>query len=473
MYLKTDRNDAAKRSWSLASILTIYYAVSAFAIVALATGYLYWVMRRNVDLEDDRLLGDVVRRLHAVLSETSRDKNTLQQQVELSTLAGQNARLFVRVLNEEGATVVESANMEVIPASVFPPPTEEPRTGTNVSSKEGRTVRILGARVPIGNTASSYWTLQVAMDRAPEDEILDDYLANLSYVLVTAIVVCTVAGFLIARRGLMPLRAIITTATSIQPDNLAERISLDGLPSELRELAGTFNAMLDRLENAFTRLSRFSADIAHELRTPINNLRGEIDVALQRKRSAAEYEDVLGSCIEECDRLTVMIEGLLFLAWAENQKPLPRESIHLAQELGKVRDFFEAIASEAHIEIAVEAEESLTAQINRTLVQRAVANLVANALRYTPANGKITLRASKAVDDVQIEVADTGRGIPTKHLPYVFDRCYRADPSESGGFGLGLAIVKSIAELHGGRVLLESTEGQGTTVKITLPHRSK
>jgi two-component system, OmpR family, heavy metal sensor histidine kinase CusS len=247
------------------------------------------------------------------------------------------------------------------------------------------------------------------------------------------------------------------------------------LPADLGKLAGTFNAMLDRLEEAFARLGQFSADIAHELRTPLSNLRSEVEVALQRERPADEYARVLGSCLEESVRLSGLVETLLFLARAEQPSAqIQRTTVDVAAELKLVRDFFEPAAAEAGVDLKVEADLPIHLQADRTLLQRALSNLIANALTYTPKGGKVTLRTRARDDAIEVSVADTGAGIPEQHLPHIFDRFYRADAARSNGaghVGLGLAIVASIARLHGGTVHAASHPGRGTTITLDLPAR--
>ena len=202
------------------------------------------------------------------------------------------------------------------------------------------------------------------------------------------------------------------------------------MPAELADLTETFNAMLGRLEEAFARITRFSADIAHELRTPLQILRGEAEVALNRARSPEEYRQVLGSGLEEYARLAKLIDSLLFLARADNpETQIVRERLDITTKLTATAAFYEPMAAEAGVRIATECEPGLTASLDRTLVQQALGNLVANALAHTPANGCVTLRAARRGECVRIEVEDTGCGIAAEHLPFIFDRFYRADQS--------------------------------------------
>src|SRR5208283_2206391 len=237
--------------------------------------------------------------------------------------------------------------------------------------------------------------------------------------------------------------------------------------------------MLDRLEESFERISRFSADIAHDLRTPVNNIRGEAEVALARARSADEYRDVIESCLEEAVRLSDLIGDLLFLARAESPVThLRRERVDVGELVGGVREYYEASAADSGVSLTTTvADEPVIAELDRTLLQRAVGNLVSNALAHTPPGGAVVLGTSADFSNtdfstIRIEVSDTGVGIPAEALPRVFDRFFRVDSSRSqgsGGTGLGLAIVQSIALLHGGNVEISSQPGQGTRVTLHVP----
>jgi two-component system heavy metal sensor histidine kinase CusS len=232
--------------------------------------------------------------------------------------------------------------------------------------------------------------------------------------------------------------------------------------------------MLERLEESFERISRFTADIAHDLRTPVNNIRGEAEVALARPRTADEYRDVLESSLEEAIRLSELIGDLLFLARSESPlTELHRENVNIGELLTTVRDYYEASATEAGISLAVfDGIEPVNAGLDRSLMLRAVSNLVSNAIAHTPRGGAVSLAATNEDAAIRIEVSDTGVGIPAEALPRVFDRFFRVDPSRSktsGGTGLGLAIVQSILTLHGGSVEITSQLGHGTRVTLRMP----
>jgi len=281
-------------------------------------------------------------------------------------------------------------------------------------------------------------------------------------------------GYRIARHGIRPVEEMAATAGHISSTNLHERILPEGYPFELASLAGTFNKMLDRLEASFERISRFSTDIAHDLRTPVNNIRGEAEVALARARTIEEYRDVVESCLEEAVRLSDLIGDLLFLARAESPLThLRRERVDVVALLGGMREYYEASAAVGGISLStVVSAEPVIAELDRTLVQRAVGNLVSNAMAHTPPGGSVVLATNTESATIRIEVSDTGVGIPAEALPRVFDRFFRVDTSRSqasGGTGLGLAIVQSITQLHGGDVEIASQLGQGTRVTLRMP----
>jgi two-component system heavy metal sensor histidine kinase CusS len=459
------------RPWSLAVRLTVWYAGSSFALVLAATAVLYWALAGNLDREDDEALADKVRAVRAILAERPGDAEALRQEVEATNAAHGTERIFLGVRDKHsGYRGATEGMFTQIPSTAFPhfgalAPDDQT---INYRTESGRSFRLRAVTDDFGS-----YLIQVAIDRTPEAELLADYRRNLGAVLGAALVVGTLGGYRIARHGTRPVRTIAATARRIRPAHLGERIVARGLPAELRELADTFNGMLDRLEDAFARLARFSADIAHELRTPVNNLRGEVEVALTRPRPPEEYRDVLGSCLEECGRLARLIDSLLFLARAENpERRINRENVDVGGEFEGVRAFYEASAAEANVRLSVESPPGLAASLDRALFRRAVANLADNALSHTPAGGAVTLAALPDGEGVRVVVSDTGRGIPAEHLPYVFDRFYRADaarPSDRGNAGLGLAIVKGIAELHGGTATVASEPGHGTRVTLTFP----
>lgn len=469
--------DRFRAPWSLATRLTIWYAGLAFLLIVLSTGSLYWVLTTNLDREDDQHLIDRVRLIQALFKERSHGAGPRPQGPEWGWVVSQYAQFSTRIMEPDGKILLETRGMsELLPPELFPipPPAQaEPTSGQEVDLPSGRAFRLVSAWIGVDLPNAPSLILQVALDRSYEEGLLGKYRWYLWLILALALLISIVAGRQITRRGLRPIEEITATARRVGSATLDKRLDAGQFPAELTILAGQFNEMLDRLAESFDRLSRFSADLAHELRTPLNNLRGEVEVALSKQRSSEEYRDVLSSCLEECQKLAHLIDVLLFLARAEH----PETVIHLVpldlcKELATIREFYEAAATEKGVELSVQASDGLIVQLDRTLLQRALANLLANALAHSKPGGLITLRAARENSGAVIEVIDTGDGIDAEHLPHVFDRFYRAEQARttsSGRVGLGLAIVRSIALLHGGAVTIASKVGQGTRVRLEFP----
>ncbi len=466
------------RSWSLAARLTIWYTVASFSLVLLAVGILYWTLEASLTHSEDVFLADKVHVLRTILRDRPQAILALRREVELKSAARREyAATYVRLLDEHGEPSLTTPGMDaLLPPEAFTvviPPDVEEEPGREIRSDPTTAFRAIAARARVGAAGDKTWVVQVAVDRRHHESLLASYRRALAGLLASIVIACPLVAYRIARRGLRPVHEISETARHIGSATLAERIDSAGYPVELSVLAGAFNAMLDRLDESFRRLSQWSADIAHELRTPIHNMRGEAEVALSRTRSADAYKEALTSCLEESVRLSDLISHLLFLARAESPgKHLEREPVDVGRELSSVRDYYAEAAADANIGLVVAADDGMMVALDRGLLQRAVGNLVENSLAHTPAGGAITVTARLEQGRLRIEVVDNGTGIPAEDLPRVFDRFYRADRSRSsspGSVGLGLAIVKGIVTLHGGETEIESQEGKGTRIALVIP----
>jgi two-component system heavy metal sensor histidine kinase CusS len=276
-------------------------------------------------------------------------------------------------------------------------------------------------------------------------------------------------AIIVTKRGLRPFEQMTRSLGRVDPTHLKERVAPAGWPRELQPLAIAFDEMLTRLDDSFTRLSQFSADLAHELRTPVANMMGEAQVALTRERTAAEYRETIESTVGECERLSRIVDNLLFVARVDAaREPIARKRFDARAAVEKIAAFYQTIADDRRVTIGCSGEGPIYADPD--LFERAVGNLLDNALRFTPENGSIQIALSEHHGDFQVAVSDNGCGIASEHLPRVFDRFYRAESSRgSDGAGLGLALVKSIVDLHGGSVGIQSEVGRGTTVTLTFP----
>ncbi len=462
--------------WSITRRLTLLYTLSAFGMLVISTVFLYWVLTNNLEKEDNQFLANKIHVLRVILQERPDNPEALEEEVKWEGAALQFTKYYARVLDEGNHTLIETPGMSnIIPTSLFPASygvTENPKKGIKQRSRDGRTYLLMAAWTEVGRYSGKKRLLQVVLDVSHENAVIADYRRKLSFVLFLGILCSAAAGSLVAKKGMQPLEEITKTVQRITSTLLHERIGTMQWPKELDSLAAAFDDMLNRLEDSFTRLSQFSVDLAHELRTPINNLMGEAEVALSRARTSEEYRQVLESSLEEYDRLSRMIDSLLFLARAESSEAkIQRVSFDTGREIEAILEFHTVVAEEQGVVLTCYGEALLYA--DTILFRRTVSNLLSNALQYTPRGGKITVYVREINDQsVEVTVNDTGSGIEPEHLPRIFDRFYRADRSRSQytrGTGLGLAIVKSIMDLHGGTVTVQSQFNNGTTVTLRFP----
>jgi heavy metal sensor kinase len=357
----------------------------------------------------------------------------------------------------------------LLPSNIFPaaqnssPSVQHPvdyRTSGKLFSLVASTAEAGGGR----------YTIQVAQDRSGDEEFTREYGALLAVVMAFGILASALIAITVTKRGLRPLAQMTRSLKLIGPSHLNERVSPTGWPRELQPLAEAFDDMLDRLEDSFTRLSQFSADLAHELRTPIANLRGEAEVALRRPRTPDEYREIIESSVGECERLSGIIDNLLFLARAEAADgQIERMLFNGRAAIEKIAIYYRTIAEERHVAITCAGAAQIYA--DPVLFGRAVSNLVENALRFTPDGDTIVISIVRHSSHCEISVRDNGCGMAAVHVPRVFDRFYRADSSRSSpGTGLGLALVKSITDLHDGSARVESEVNRGTIVTLTFPN---
>lgn len=388
-------------------------------------------------------------------------------------LVALSARLDEALVGHHGLSVVvrggDGRTLFAAGAARFPdaPPSARPF----VWSDDGVSYRGIVAEARSGIAGAPPFVVILATDLAHHEHFMHSFRATLWTIMAAAALLTGLLGWGAARRGLAPLRRMRSTAAAITADRLHERLKADSIPPELAAVAETLNAMLARLEESFRRLSDFSSDLAHELRTPVSNLLTQTQVMLSRPRTAAEYRNVLASNAEEFERLSRMIADMLFLAKSDNHLLVPhRERVDLMEEVRGLFEFYEALADEKGVRL--DCAGSGVVSGDRLMLRRAISNLLSNAIRHTPTRGRIEVRA-RGLDParVALSVENTGEDIPAEHLPRLFDRFYRADASrqrDGEGTGLGLAITRSIARAHGGDARVHSRAGV-TSFELELP----
>ena len=432
-----------------------------------------------MDRSTDQFLADKLQVLRTMLRDRPNDEDGLREEIELESAARRYEHFYIRLLDQHGVPILTTPGMaqQLDLAELASRTRGRPERSISMAGRDGQQFRVSVAAASVGKPPTSSDTIQIAIDISQKEVLLRRYRFWFWAIVLVTSVLFPLVGYRIARHGIRPVEEISATARTITSTNLRERIRADGYPFELASLAGTFNEMLDRLEESFEQISRFSADIAHDLRTPVNNIRGEAEVALARARTVDEYRDVLESSLEETVRLSDLIGDLLFLARAE--RPLShvhRQRVDVDDLLNVVREYYEATASDGGISlVTVPGAQPITAEWDRALMLRALSNLVSNAITHTPREGSVTLAAYATEGEIFVKVYDTGIGIPAEAVPRVFDRFFRVDPSRcksSGGTGLGLAIVQGIMTLHGGSAEISSELGRGTCVTLRMPEQA-
>ena len=318
-------------------------------------------------------------------------------------------------------------------------------------------------------TASGY-RITVGIDIGHHQQFLHAFERELLMIGLCGLSAMAVLGFLVTRRELAPVQDMTDLVARSSAQQLGDRLTISDMPVELQELAMAFNDMLDRIGESLTRLSEFSSDLAHELRTPINNLMIQTQVSVSKERNAGEYREILYANLEEYERLARMIADMLFLAKADHGLIIPkRETVDVAKEILAICDFYEILADEKGIRLDVKGQAECSG--DALMLRRAFGNLLANAIQHADSNTSIITSIERCPEAIKISITNQGNTIPPEHLPRLFDRFYRADEARKridDGVGLGLAITQSIIASHQGKVYATSIEGK-TTFLVALP----
>ncbi len=450
-----------QRALSITLRLTLLFATASSAVLLLL-GYLIAssIESHFAQTDMEELAGRLKLTQHALEKAGSQpDLSELQQELT-DSLIGQHG-LAIMVTGPDGAAWFATEGGQ------FPPTLSGPSSAAGLRSaswrtSDGRPMRGV-SRSLAGDANGQAVAVAVAIDISDHERFLTAFRHTLWQVLVLAAILTGFLGWVAAQRGLAPLQAMRREVETISARRLNARLSAASVPVELADLALTLNEMLAGLESSFDRLSNFSSDLAHELRTPVSNLLTQTQVTLSKPRTAPEYGDILASNAEELERLSRMISDMLFLARSDNALAIPnRAPIDLVGEAREVIDFYEALSDEKGVALTCSGAGHVSG--DKLMVRRAISNLLSNAIRHTPPGGTIHVNVSEAGGCVKLTVENSGSTIAAEHLPKLFDRFYRVDNSRqrlSEGAGLGLAITRSILHAHGGDATVRS--GQGVT----------
>jgi two-component system, OmpR family, heavy metal sensor histidine kinase CusS len=455
--------------------LTLWYGLVLAIVLVVFGGAVYVAMRHELLARTDVALG-------GELDEISED---VQAAKDWTKLSDQLKRRFARhetyefqVSGVSGEPFFQSDRLKPQRFAVPPVPSslkhldfESVALGaTNVSLDSLGHLRLMSGLVsgPDGPVV-----VQSATSLASIDLELAELLTVLLISGPLALVCALGGGYMLARKALAPVDRMVHTADQITATRLDRRIDVTKTDDELGRLARTLNGMIARLERSFEEVRRFTADAAHELRTPIAVLRNEAEVALRKPREPEQYRRVLEDQLEELERLSRLAERLLFLCREDaGLVPMSRESVRLDEVVEDIAEHMRVVAEEKGVRLKTDGGVPCHINGDEDQLHRLLFNLLDNAIKFTPATGTVTVETARVDAKVRVVVTDSGIGIPPEHVPHVFKRFYRVDAARGGevsGAGLGLAIARSIAEAHGGSIEIESTVGKGTLAILTLP----
>jgi two-component system heavy metal sensor histidine kinase CusS len=485
---------------SFAVTLALAFGATTLAVFALVGSYVYFELDRQVRMQDDLDVVLAARHLRRLAGELDSVDAVRAHADRLVSVVLGNQALTLTILDQYGRPLVAHneeqasddpvvfepghATVTDIDPSLLEPPATRVAPDDRITdaaidqwrTSRGVTVRSIAFKSTLRDRESI--SVVIARDMRGPLRLLDAYRDTLKIAGVLGALLALVGSYVLTRIALRPLRDIAAYVRDVTIDRLDSRVPVERAPHELKALVISLNGMLARLHGGFQRLSQFTADLAHDMRTPLGNMRGATEVALARPRSNDEYQMLLASNLEECDRLSRMIENVLFLARAEHpQFVTSMREFDVRDELDRIAGYFEGLAEEAESVLRVAGGGHLKADLE--LFRRALGNLLANALRYTPRGGLIMVDARQDGDTLRIVVANEGIPIDPIHLERIFDRFYRGDPSRSSAgdatgagasAGLGLAIVRTVMELHGGTVSAASDE-TGTRFILVFPRR--
>jgi len=454
----------AMDSRSVTFRLTLFFSTVSTAVL-LAVGYLVGsLVESHFIRQDMNELDGTTELVRNVLAKVSfRSDLDLVPQLLQDALVG-HPGVSIKIVGPEGRVLFASSD------AVFP---DVPSVGASnaLSSAGGKpvvrergrhTFREIESALPLGIAGIPPNKVLVAVNIDHEREFMKAFGRILWLSIAAGVLLTGALAWIAARRGLEPIRRIASLAQNISASRLDARLAIEAVPPELSDLASAFNSMLARLEDSFRRLSDFSSDLAHELRTPVSNLVTETEVALSRARTAEEYRECLYSNLEEFHRLSRMIGDMLFLAKADNGLIVPRqERVDLAAETQELFGFYDALAEEKGVRLVLEGTGTISG--DKLMIRRAISNLLSNALRHTLRGNAVKVHIDRLDSgETRLTVENPGEDIAPLHLSRLFDRFYRADASRqktSEGTGLGLPITRSIVDAHRGTIQATSASG--------------
>ena len=457
---------------SLALRLTFWYALVFAGTLCSAFAVIYFSLALEFSDRTDRMLERQISHFSAMLA--VKDIESVKEAAAIETRATGEKEVFMRMVAPSGEIFLSSSlsywrDLQVNPKAIRRLLEGELQVIETVTLKsDGRDVRTIYGFIGPGVI------LQFGQALDSNKRFLNALVSIFAATLVVTLVLAVVVGWLMSKRALAGVAAVTLTASLISSESLQERVVVARRHGdEIDQLAATFNRMLDRIEDLVSGIREMNDNIAHDLRSPITRIRGLAEVTLTTGASDADYEAMAGNTIEECDRLLDMINTMLMISKTEaGVGNLNLETVDMAAIVSEAGELFRPLAEDRQVALQVAAHGSAPIKGDVKMLQRMIANLVDNAIKYTPANGDVTVAvdAPPGMAGIRVSITDTGSGIGEQDLPLVFNRFYRCDESRSlPGTGLGLSLARAVARVHGGDIAVSSQKGRGSTFTVTLP----
>jgi heavy metal sensor kinase len=447
--------------------LTLWYVALLMVILATFSAFLYVRLAQNLRDETDRALALEAQQIGSTL-EMDHGGPFLSRALEQLP-----AGIVVVLYSPSEARLEASAQGRLTPA-LPPPSANQQRTFaslTTVSAAVGDDWRVL--TTPVRSDGQTIALLQVAQSQDLSETALHQLALQMAVAVPLTLVLAALGGSFLASRALDPIDRITRTAQRISAEDLTQRLHLPPSPDEVGRLAGTFDQMLDRLEQAFSRQRQFTADASHELRTPLAVLAAQTDLALDQARRPEDYRAALREIHQQAEQMAQLLSELLMLARVDSGPvEIDHEGLDLTALVADTVATLTPLAEAGGVMLSAPSQFPAPISGDQARLTQLIVNLVDNALKYTPVGGKVEVRVNAVDGRALLQVTDSGVGIAPEHLPHLFERFYRADAARSrdeGGAGLGLSICQWIATAHEGTIAVHSTPGSGTTFTVSLP----
>ena len=454
--------------------MTLWYILTFFISVLIIFGFLYLRLKHQLIKEVDRIIDDEANELSGILVQDPKGMDVLGD-FENAVTARTYYPIYFRILNRDGSLLYVSRNFDEIGYK----DSDNVMSAVTKGKESLEEVKLPGRRrtfciisIPMPREGKPIYVVQVATHLRFVRKSLSHFKGNMLAAFPIILVLGSLGGWILARRSLSPIGYIASKARSITSNNLDERLDTIGTDDEMDDLIRTINEMIARLESSFKRISEFTADASHELKTPICALKGEAEVLLSKKRPLEEYQEGLAHFIDRFDQLNRMINDLILLSkFDSSQVELNMASLRLDLLVQDMGNLFRILAEQKGIDLQMGKGQEVTIMGDKVRLQQLFTNLIDNAIKYTP-EGSIRITVERDGENAVVQVVDTGIGIPREEQEKIFKRFYRVDKSrskESGGVGLGLSIAEWIAHAHRGRIEVESELNQGSTFTVYFP----